>query len=237
MRLRRAKQWTRKRHGTRIAPRRQRLDRRAAGIAEAEQLGGLVERLAGSIVDGRREPPVVTDAAHFEQLAMAARHQQEQIREAEVRIGQPRAKRVTLEMIDGDQRLAGREREALAGKKRDHDAADQAGPGGGGDSIDIANRNAGLAEDVADQRRQNLDVRAGGDFGNNAAIRLMSRSLADDFLGKDVPIRRDKRRGAVVARGFQSEDHSHCRVFQRFPLAALCLNASPCTRGGECRDG
>ena len=69
----------------------QRLDRRAAGVGEAEQFGGLVERFARRVVDGRRQPAIIADAAHFEQLAMAAAGKQQQIGKVQVRIDQPRA--------------------------------------------------------------------------------------------------------------------------------------------------
>ena len=46
----------------RVAVARRRLDRRPAGIGQAEQLGGLVERLADRVVHRRAEPLVVADA-------------------------------------------------------------------------------------------------------------------------------------------------------------------------------
>src|SRR3546814_1860408 len=49
------------------------LDRRAAGIAQAEQLGGLVEGLTGGIVDGGPEPAVLPDALGDDELAKIGR--------------------------------------------------------------------------------------------------------------------------------------------------------------------
>ena len=60
------------------APRRA-LDRRAARIAEPDQLCRLVEGLAGGIVKGRAEPGETADAGAGQQLAMAAGNQQQQI--------------------------------------------------------------------------------------------------------------------------------------------------------------
>ena len=58
------------------------LDRRAAGIAEAEQLRGLVEGLAKRIVERRAEPLVVADVLDDEKLRVAARDEQQEIGEA-----------------------------------------------------------------------------------------------------------------------------------------------------------
>ena len=126
MRLARADQRARQRHGRR--DRRRAPAPRSPGRrdSQAEQLGGLVERFARRIVDGRRQPAVIADPAHFEQLAMAARDQQQQIGKIEIRIDQPRRQRMAFEMVDRDQRLARGQRQPLAGEQRDHHAADQA---------------------------------------------------------------------------------------------------------------
>ena len=69
----------------RIALGRGALHRRSAGIAQAEQFRGLVERLAGGVVDGGGEAAVAADPLDEQQLAMAARDQQQQIGESEAR--------------------------------------------------------------------------------------------------------------------------------------------------------
>ena len=60
---------------------RRALDRGAAGEAQAQHLGGLVEGLAERVVEGRAEAPVAADAQDHQQLAMAARDQQQEIGE------------------------------------------------------------------------------------------------------------------------------------------------------------
>ena len=49
---------------------------RTAGVGQAEQLGGLVKSLAGSVVERFTEQGVVTDAVDAHQLAVAARNEQ-----------------------------------------------------------------------------------------------------------------------------------------------------------------
>ncbi len=91
-------------HRARRAARRA-LDRRAAGIAEAQQLRRLVEGFAGGVVDGGAEPAIAADAFDHQQLAMAAGDQQQQIGKGDV-VGEPRGQRVAFQMIDREKRLA-----------------------------------------------------------------------------------------------------------------------------------
>ena len=51
-------------------------DRRSAGITEPQQLGGLVEGLAGGVVQRLAEDAVVADAAHVGEQRVPARDQQ-----------------------------------------------------------------------------------------------------------------------------------------------------------------
>ena len=142
---------------------------------------------------------------------MAATGKQQQIRETEVRIDQPRAERMAFEMVDGDERLAGGEAEPLAGEQGDHHPTDQARAGGGGDGVDLANGDVGLGQHLADEAGQDLDMGAGSDFRHHPAERAVRLILADDRLGEDLAIAGHQRRGAVVARGFEAEDQRHGR--------------------------
>ena len=67
-------------------------DRRAAGVAEAEQPPDLVERLAGGVVEGRAEQPVGQVVAHLGQERVAARDDERD--EREDRVGPLRLARV-----------------------------------------------------------------------------------------------------------------------------------------------
>jgi hypothetical protein len=113
--------------GARIAVARQALDRRTAGVGEAEQLRGLVEGLAYRIVDRRAEPPVAPDAFDHQQLAMPARDQQQQVGKIDP-VAQPRRQGMAFEVVDRDEFLAARERDRLAGGGADQEAADQPRP-------------------------------------------------------------------------------------------------------------
>ena len=88
MRFVTAHQGARQRESRRIASVCSPFQRRAAGKAQAQHLGGLVEGFAHRIVDGGGEPAITADAFYAEQLAMPAGDQQQQIGELQVRICQ-----------------------------------------------------------------------------------------------------------------------------------------------------
>ena len=95
--------------------------------------------------------------------------------------------------------------------QKEQDRVDSGVVGGGGDGVDLADGHVGLVKHLPDQAGQYLDMRAGGDFGDDAAERAMGVVLADHRLGEDLPIASDQRRRAVVARGFKGENESHSR--------------------------
>ena len=87
-------------------------ERRPAGVAQAEQLGTLVEGLAGGIVDRLAEQFVVADGLHAHQLGVASRHQQRDERKAR-RIGrQERRQQVAFEVVHAQHRSAQRSGQA-----------------------------------------------------------------------------------------------------------------------------
>ena len=195
-----------------VAVLRDALDRGAAGIAEPEQLGGLVERLARGIVDRGGEAAIIADALDQQQLAMAARHEQQQIGKAEAGFDEPRRQRMPLKMIDRDQRLVRGVGERLAGDQPDHHPADQPGTGGRGDGIDVGERHAGIGEHPGDDRGEAVDMRARGDFGDDPAKGAMLGLLPRDAVRQNAPIAVDKRRRGFVAARFKAEDESHNRA-------------------------
>jgi hypothetical protein len=176
-------------------------------IAQAEQLGRLVERLARGVVDGGREPAIVADAAHFEQLAMAAAGEQQQIGKSSFTIDQPRAERVAFEMIDRDQRLSARA-PALADQQADHHPADQPGPA----VAAIASTSPiAMSASCSTCRTSPAGFRHGRGrrFPGPRRRTAGARHSAHDRLRQDLPIAADQRHGAVVAGGFKGQDQCH----------------------------
>src|SRR3546814_20777623 len=80
---------------------------------------------------------------------MTARDQQQQIGKRHL-VAEPRGERVALEMVHREERPVPGERDGLGGHHADEDAADEAGPGGGGDPIQLRKSEAGLLHRLRD---------------------------------------------------------------------------------------
>ncbi len=220
MRLGAAQQRTWQRHCLRIAGPCQCLDAWPAGIAQAQDLGGLVERLSRRIVDRRRKPAILAHAIDAQDLAMPARDEQQQIGKFEARIGEARRERMALQMVDRDQRLARCHRQCLGGDEPHHHPADQTRPGGRGDRVDIVQHQPRVLERRLDQRGQHLHMRARRDFGHHAAIGLVRLFLPRQPVRQHGPVRPDQRRRALVAARFDAQDDCHkASPYRHTPLA------------------
>ena len=160
----------------RIAERRSRLDRRAAGHRQPEQFRGLVEGFAERIVDRRREATVAANGLDQQQLRVPTRDKQHQIRRRDA-VGEPARQRVGLQMIDGEKRLARRQRQRLAGDGADDQSADQARTARRGDGVDLVQRHARFIQRRRNDLVENFDVGAGGDFRHHAAVDLVCVEL------------------------------------------------------------
>ncbi len=84
---------------------------------------------------------------------------------------------VTLEMVDGDQRLAQGECQRLCVGNTHQQCARQAGALGHGDGIQIAELDAGFVQRRADHRYDVAQVFARGEFRNHAPIGRMDGNL------------------------------------------------------------
>ena len=201
-------------HRLRIAFQRQPLHRRPAGIAEPENLRGLVEGLAQRIVDGGGKAAVLSHALDAENLAMPARNQQQQVGKGEPRIREAGRKRVAFQMVDRQQRLARRHRERLGAHQPDHHPADQPGAGGGGDGVEVIELHTRLGHYFGDHRRKAFGMGARGDLGYDAAIGRVFGLLTGDRLRDDCPVTAHQRdRGLVAARlDAQNEAPKCCGV-------------------------
>ena len=109
---------------------------RAARVAEAEQLRGLVEGLAGGVVDGFAEQRVVADAS----TAMSWVWPPETSSATKgnpARLGQQRRKQMAFEVMNADDRLSQRRTQAGGDAGADQQRARQPGPWVYGDRVDV----------------------------------------------------------------------------------------------------
>ena len=167
-----------------IAGPRRRFDRRAAGIGQAQQLGGLVESLADRVVHRRAEPVVVADALDGQNLRMAARGEQQQIGE-----GDPAARRATSawasRWLTATNGLPVASAKPLPAIRPTSTPPISPGP------ADAATpsrswRPSGLRQGAGDQHVDDLDMGARGDLRHHAAIGRMGGDLAHHLVGENL---------------------------------------------------
>ncbi len=200
------------------------LDQRAAGIAEAEELRGLVEGLADRVVDGAAEAQIIADATHGEDLGVAAGREKQAIGKRRG-VGEPRRERVRLQVIHRDQRLVVGERDGLGRGQADNDAADQARPGRGGDAVERRERHLRLRHGLGDDGIERLDMGARRDLRHHAAEFGVLADLRQHDVGQNPPLAvlgpLDQGRGGLVAGRLDAED-DHLYII-RLPTSARGL--------------
>lgn len=103
------------------------------------------------------------------------------------------------------------QRVGLAGGKADLHRRGEAGPGGGGDGVDVAEADPGLVEGVAHHRGDGVQVGAGGDLRDDASeagvlVHARGEGVAEqDAVGDDAD-------AGFVAGGLDAQDDRHRSV-------------------------
>ena len=208
--------------------------RRPAGIAEAEQLGALVEGLAGGIVDGLAQQRVVAHRLDAHQLRVPPRHEQRHEREAR-RIGREEGRQqMPLEMVDAEHRTLER-----GGQRRGHAGTHQQGAGQArsprvGHEVDVGDSQARIGEHAAHQRHDATDVVARREFGHHAPERLVHCGLTVQGLRQEAwhiaSITHRHQRDARFVAGRLDTQHIHRSSVSSTsprpaPSAAACRNS------------
>ena len=181
---------------------------RAAGEAQTQKLGGLVEGFAQGIVNGGAKPPVAADAFDDLELGVAARDEEQEIGKCDA-VGQPRGQCVALQMVDRDQGNAAHQGNRLCRHQADNHAADEPWAGGGGDRVYVVPAAVCLGKCVVDHVVKMGDMGARGDFRHHAAIGFMGLVLGPDRIGEDgataLPVAPHDGGGGLVAGRFDAE--------------------------------
>ncbi len=189
------------------ATRRRRRHRRAAGITKTQHLGRLVEGFSHGVVHGRAQPGKIVHALDDQQLRVPAGHQKQQIREVRV-IRQPRGQRMSGQMIDRQKRQPVHQRHGLGRHYPDDHPADQAGPPGGRDPMQIRKSNARLVHGLSHQPVHVLQMAAGSDFRHDALIGQVFLMLGQNRLAQNPRARRalvvHHGGGGLITTGFYS---------------------------------
>jgi hypothetical protein len=184
---------------------------RPARVAEAQHLGGLVEGLAGGVVERLAQHPVAAQPGDLHQHAVAARDQQRDEREVRRRVFQHRRQQVALHVVHADRRHAPGPRQAAAHAGPHQQRPDQPGPGRVGHPVECLGRRAGLFKHLFYQRKQLADVVAGGELRHHAAELGMQLHLAVQGVRQQAALGVEHGHPGLVTGGLDAE-HSHCLV-------------------------
>ena len=89
-----------------------------------------------------------------------------------------------MQVVDGDERQPARPGDRLRGGEADEQRADQPGPRGDGDRVDVVEGRSRVGERLADHRRDELEVPPRRDLRHDAAEPCMQLGLrGDDVRG------------------------------------------------------
>jgi hypothetical protein len=194
------------REGGRIALRGELRQGGTAGVAEAEQTGALVERLAGGIVERLAQERVAAVVVDLRQQGVAAGRDQAHERRLD-RVGlEEVGGDVTLEVVDGDQRQPAGRGQRLGGGDADEQRAHEAGALGDRDAVDAVEGRLRLRQRVVDDRVDELEVVARRDLRHHAAEAVVD-ALGGDDVGEYLAAVADDGGTGVVAGSLEREDH------------------------------
>ena len=127
-----------------IAGSRDRLNNRAAGVAEAEQFGHLVKGLAGSVVDGATDNFNLFKAAAGKEGGMPAGNHQTNGGKLDLAAAERIGINMGLDMVDANQGQGGRPCNPLGKGYPGQQGADQAGTAGNRNTVEVVDPDFGL---------------------------------------------------------------------------------------------
>jgi len=125
-------------------------------------------------------------------------------------IGETSGQRVTFEVVDRDERLAGAPSDPLRHHRADNQTADKTGAGGSGYSVDLGQRDIGFGERAVDHSIEMIEMRPRGNLRYDTTKRRMFDELRPKLIGHyprtTLRGRGNNCRGGLVAAGFNAED-------------------------------
>ncbi len=111
-----------------------------------------------------------------------------------------------LDVVYFVKRLIVNDSEGAGGESADEQRADQAGRVGDGDGVDIIPSTIGIRQSFFDDRVDNFQVAASGDFWDDAAVFGMDVDLGIDHIRKQAFAVFNDRRRCFVAAGLDSQN-------------------------------
>jgi hypothetical protein len=139
---------------------------------------------------------------------VAAAREQAQERGLERLVAQVERRDVPLQVVDGNEGQAVRPGDRLGGGESDEERPDEAGAACDRDAIDRRELDACLAKRLANDRRDELEMAARRDLGDDAPVASVQLVLRGDDGREHPAVARHHRGGGLVAGRLDSENHS-----------------------------
>ncbi len=123
---------------------------------------------------------------HINNLSVAARDHERKEWKFWLVTTEPVGINVGFEMVDRVERNVVKDGGSAGGESANEEGTDEAWRVGDGDSVNILPIKFGIRKSLMKDGIDGFDVRAGGDFWNNASVSSMDIDLRDDDIGKNA---------------------------------------------------
>ena len=181
---------------------RQPVDRRAAGIRQAEHTRGFIKALARGVVARPAENAKIGIAAHVHEHRVAAGNGKAEKRRFKLRVGNVVCGNVAADVVHRDERDAERRRGAL-GKVHAHEhRADEPRRVRHRHGVELGFFYARRRDRAVRQPRDDLHMAARSDLRHDAAVYGVQVGLREYLVGEHPPAVFGHGDGSLVARGF-----------------------------------
>ena len=153
------------------------------------------------------EHAVARPVVHVEQQRVTAARKQAEERRLERVRREVQRRDVAVEMVDGGEREPPRPRKCLGDREPDEQRTYKAGSLRHRHRFDVVQLCPRLLERGSNDRRDELQMTARGDLGHDASVPRVQIRLRGDDVREHLPLGRHERRGGLVARRLDAEDH------------------------------
>ena len=161
---------------------------RATGITETKHFCGFIEGLAGGIVQALANDFIAADFGHMSEQRMTAGYKQRDERELRRILFEQRCQQMALHVVNFDRRNIQRPCHTAPDGGARQQRADQTGPGGIGDAVEVIHTETGHSQHFVRQRQQVADMVTRCQFGYDAAVLGVDSNLAMQHMRQQAAL-------------------------------------------------
>lgn len=198
--------WHRKLIGFFVAFERGASNSGATWVGKSENFGDFIENFADGIVASAADDMKIVVALHIYNLRMAAGNDEGEERKFRFVATQPVGVDVRFEMMGRVKRNVMQNGGSAGSEGADKKGADEAWGMSDGNGVNVGPIELSVSEGLVKDGVDGFDMRASGDFGNNATVGGMNIDLRNDDVGKNAVAIFDDGRCGFVTRTLNSKN-------------------------------